>query len=112
MPWTPWSCLWGFLALNMSVWPSAGAVRQLSDGDQLPGVAAEEELAERQMPVHQELHGQARAGVLGGSAVRRDSDAFLGVVCAGCQRGRALSAAGGQPASWQRLGGTCSFCLV
>lgn len=67
----------------MSVLPSAGAVRQLSDGDQLPGVAAEEELAERQVPVHQELHGQARAAVLGGSAVRRDSDAFLGVVCAG-----------------------------
>ena len=34
------------------------------DVHQLPGVAAEEELAEREEPVHQELHGQALPPVL------------------------------------------------
>ncbi len=36
---------------------------------QLPGVAAQEELAERALPVHQEHHGQAHPHLLSGAAL-------------------------------------------
>jgi hypothetical protein len=53
------------LGLRQHIVCYAGAVRQHTDGHQLLGVAAEEELAECQVPVHQELHGKASAALLG-----------------------------------------------
>lgn len=47
-----------------------GRVLRRADVCQLPGVAAEEELAERALPVHQVLHGQAVPPVLGGARNR------------------------------------------
>lgn len=41
-----------------------GALRQHPDGGQLPGLAAQEELAERGRALHQVDDGQARAPVL------------------------------------------------
>ena len=45
-----------------------GAVREQPDERQLPGVAAEEELAERWRPVPQVVDGEASAAVLAGCA--------------------------------------------
>lgn len=41
-----------------------GDLCQLPDERQLPGVAAEEELAERPLPLHQVEHGQALQALL------------------------------------------------
>lgn len=78
----------------------AGAVRQLADVHQLPGVAAEEELAERQVPVHQELHGQASAALLGA----RDLLGSSSGVWWDAPVSAPLSNSGLSPAPWQRLG--------
>ncbi len=59
-----------------------GELLRRPDVRQLPGVAAEEELAERALPLHQVVHGQAPAAVLSGPAAR------AGGACARATRGR------------------------
>jgi N-acetylmuramoyl-L-alanine amidase CwlA len=45
-------------------YPSLGSLRQYSTSHQLPRLFVEEELAKRQVPAHQDYHGQACPALL------------------------------------------------